>query len=32
LAYDRLTSASNYAQNAARFNDVPEWGIKPRTR
>ena len=31
-AYDRLTSASNYAANAARFNDVPEWGLKPRTR
>jgi hypothetical protein len=31
-AYERLTTASNYAPNATRFDDVPEWGVKPRTR
>lgn len=30
-AYARLTGASNYATGAATLNDVPVWGIKPRT-
>ena len=31
-AWDRLTSASNYATNASHFNDIPIWGVMPRTR
>jgi hypothetical protein len=30
-AYSRLTGASNYATGAATLNDVPVWGVKPRT-
>lgn len=30
-AYARLTGASNYAVGAATMNDVPVWGVRPRT-
>jgi len=30
-AYNRLVSASNFASAAAGFNDIPVWGIKPRS-
>lgn len=30
-AYTRLTGASNYATGAATLNDLPVWGVRPRT-
>ncbi len=30
-AYARLTGASNYATGAATLNDLPVWGVRPRT-
>jgi hypothetical protein len=30
-AYARLTGASNYAIGAATLNDLPVWGVRPRT-
>lgn len=30
-AYARLVGASNWAANAAEWNDNPIWGVKPRT-
>jgi hypothetical protein len=31
-AWTRVTSASNFPTQAARYNDEPVWGVKPRTR
>lgn len=30
-AYARLTGASNYATGAATMNDLPVWGVRPRS-
>lgn len=31
-AYNRMVGASNWSTNAGYFNQMPVWGVKPRTR